>query len=193
MAANNPCDGGPMERFGPRERPNPAKIIIGSNVHHYAEITSTMDVAWQMAGEGCEEGTVVLADAQTSGRGRHGRAWASAPGRDLLLSVVLRPRPALLARQRPRGGLLEQADVVDCQTGLAGDLGNQLFIRGEGPGLSWDKGVLMECVSPDMWTWSSAEVARPFAYKVLLNDEEWAAGDDFVAAVGVENTISPTF
>ncbi|MGH8021686.1 MAG: hypothetical protein ACREIA_26070 [Opitutaceae bacterium] len=71
--------------------------------------------------------------------------------------------------------------------------GNQLFIRGEGPGLSWDQGVLMDCMSPDMWTWTSSAVSRPFAYKVLVNDEQWAAGDDFVAAVGVENAISPAF
>ncbi len=71
--------------------------------------------------------------------------------------------------------------------------GNQLFIRGEGPGLSWDEGVLMENVSSDTWTWTSSAVSRPFAYKVLVNDEQWAAGDDFVAAVGVENTISPAF
>ncbi|HEX9784207.1 MAG TPA: hypothetical protein VGA56_15935 [Opitutaceae bacterium] len=71
--------------------------------------------------------------------------------------------------------------------------GNELFIRGEGPGLSWDKGVLMECESSDMWTWTSSAVTRPFAYKVLINDEQWPSGDDFVAEAGVENTISPVF
>jgi hypothetical protein len=71
--------------------------------------------------------------------------------------------------------------------------GNQLFIRGEGPGLSWEQGVLMECVSSDSWTWSTKSASRPFAYKVLVNDEQWALGDDFIAEVGVQNTISPAF
>jgi hypothetical protein len=69
--------------------------------------------------------------------------------------------------------------------------GNLLFIRGEGPGLSWDRGVPMDCVASDQWTWSTAAASRPFAYKVLINDERWSAGEDYVAEVGVENTVSP--
>lgn len=71
--------------------------------------------------------------------------------------------------------------------------GNQLFIRGDGPGLSWGKGVPMECSSSDTWTWSTTAATRPFAYKVLVNDEKWTEGDDFVASVGVGNTIWPPF
>ena len=39
---------------------------------------------------------VVVADEQTAGRGRHGREWVAAPGRDLLASILFRPRPAIL-------------------------------------------------------------------------------------------------
>lgn len=69
--------------------------------------------------------------------------------------------------------------------------GNLLFIRGDGPGLSWERGVPMDCVASDQWTWSTATASRPFAYKVLINDERWSAGEDCVAEVGVENTVSP--
>lgn len=51
-----------------------------------------MDVARALAEEGAPEGTVVLADAQTAGRGRAGHTWHSPPGQSLYLSVVLRPR-----------------------------------------------------------------------------------------------------
>jgi hypothetical protein len=71
--------------------------------------------------------------------------------------------------------------------------GNQLFIRGEGPGLSWDQGVPMECASSELWTWSTTAATRPFAFKVLVNDETWSVGDDFIASVGVGNTIWPPF
>jgi hypothetical protein len=71
--------------------------------------------------------------------------------------------------------------------------GNLLFIRGDGPGLSWDQGVPMECASSDTWTWTSKTVTRPFAYKVLINDERWSSGDDFVASVGTENSVAPAF
>ena len=58
--------------------------------------SSTMDLAARFAKEGAPHGLVVVADEQTAGRGRHGREWVAAPGRDLLASILFRPRPALL-------------------------------------------------------------------------------------------------
>lgn len=50
-----------------------------------------MDVASGLAFAGAEEGTVVVADEQTAGRGRRGSRWVSPPGGSLYLSVILRP------------------------------------------------------------------------------------------------------
>lgn len=55
------------------------------------ETESTNAVAFKMAEEGAEEGTVVIADAQSAGKGRLGRIWLSPPGVNLYCSVVLRP------------------------------------------------------------------------------------------------------
>lgn len=52
---------------------------------------STNDEAARLAALGASEGTVVVAEAQTSGRGRSGRDWFSPPGAGLYVSVVLRP------------------------------------------------------------------------------------------------------
>jgi BirA family biotin operon repressor/biotin-[acetyl-CoA-carboxylase] ligase len=57
----------------------------------YAEVPSTNDVAARLAASGEPEGTVVAADAQSAGRGRLGRAWASPPGAGLYTSLILRP------------------------------------------------------------------------------------------------------
>ena len=57
----------------------------------YPAISSTNDVANVLADRGASEGTVVVANAQSAGRGRQGRAWQSAAG-NLHLSVLLRPR-----------------------------------------------------------------------------------------------------
>lgn len=61
---------------------------------------STNDLARAAAAGGAPGGTVVVAEAQSAGRGRGGKAWASAPGLGLWMSVVLRPpaggAPALL-------------------------------------------------------------------------------------------------
>jgi BirA family biotin operon repressor/biotin-[acetyl-CoA-carboxylase] ligase len=66
--------------------------IIGNNIFHHKVISSTMTKAEKLANQDCDEGTVVLADNQISGRGRLNRDWISAPGKDLLISIVLRPQ-----------------------------------------------------------------------------------------------------
>jgi len=59
-------------------------------IHRLESITSTNDAAARMAREGAPEGTVVVAQEQTAGRGRHGRKWSS-PAGGLYLSIILRP------------------------------------------------------------------------------------------------------
>lgn len=65
--------------------------MIGSIIQRYETVTSTNDIARRLAEEGAVEGTVVVADEQTSGRGSRGRVWVSPPGANLLASVLLRP------------------------------------------------------------------------------------------------------
>ena len=71
--------------------------------------------------------------------------------------------------------------------------GNTLFIRGEGPGLSWDQGIAMECVGPDLWQIVLSESARAYTFKFLANDLTWSAGPDFTAACGTSVTLTPEF
>ena len=59
-------------------------------IHRIDSVSSTNDLASEMARNGAPEGTVVIAKEQTSGRGRHGRTWLSPEG-GLYLSVILRP------------------------------------------------------------------------------------------------------
>ncbi len=60
-------------------------------IHRYQDVASTNDVAAQLAERGADEGCVVVAEAQSAGRGRYGRAWTSPPGAGLYVSAVLRP------------------------------------------------------------------------------------------------------
>ncbi len=82
---------------GPRGL-NPVEIIaalpegtIWKEVHFLERVGSTNDIALQMARGGAPEGEVVIADAQTKGRGRMGRRWHSPKGVNLYLSFILRP------------------------------------------------------------------------------------------------------
>lgn len=66
--------------------------VIGRNARYYKTTTSTNDVAKQLARQGVDEGTVVLTEEQTKGRGRLGRVWQSPNRLGLWLSVILYPR-----------------------------------------------------------------------------------------------------
>jgi len=64
---------------------------LGRKIISYEEIESTNDLAMQLAADGVEEGTVVLAEHQRKGRGRLHRKWYSPRKKDILMSVILRP------------------------------------------------------------------------------------------------------
>lgn len=71
----------------------------GRSLRAVALTGSTNDDARADAASGAASGHVVLADAQTRGRGSNGRAWSSPPGDDLFFSIV--DRPALSLMQLP--------------------------------------------------------------------------------------------
>lgn len=71
--------------------------------------------------------------------------------------------------------------------------GNQLYIRGNGGGLSWDKGVLMQCVNDDEWLWEKKISDPQVSFKILLNDSVWACGEDLVVPVGETAWLTPSF
>jgi BirA family biotin operon repressor/biotin-[acetyl-CoA-carboxylase] ligase len=64
---------------------------FGKSIVFLREVGSTNDYAKELANYGAEEGTVVLAETQTAGRGRLGREWVSPRG-GLYFSVILRPK-----------------------------------------------------------------------------------------------------
>jgi BirA family biotin operon repressor/biotin-[acetyl-CoA-carboxylase] ligase len=70
---------------------------FGVPEYRFASIASTMGEAQRLAAEGATEGTLVLAETQTEGRGRLGRSWISQPGVGLYFSLLLRP-PVPVAR-----------------------------------------------------------------------------------------------
>ncbi|MSQ12056.1 MAG: biotin--[acetyl-CoA-carboxylase] ligase [Dehalococcoidia bacterium] len=66
--------------------------VVGRRVVCLDKVGSTMDVARAEAEAGAPDGTVIVAEEQTAGRGRFQRAWLSPRGQDLLFSVIFRPR-----------------------------------------------------------------------------------------------------
>ena len=93
---------------------------VGRPVHYWPMIGSTMDEARRLAGAGAPEGTMVIADEQTAGRGRLQRSWWAPPASSLLLTLVL--CPSLHPRQMGRLTMicsLAVCDAIACVSGVS--------------------------------------------------------------------------
>jgi BirA family biotin operon repressor/biotin-[acetyl-CoA-carboxylase] ligase len=121
--------------------------VVGRQVEVRDTVTSTNDVARELALAGAPEGLVVIAEEQTAGRGRRGRTWAGPRGKSLLFSVLL--RPDVPAPHVPHLSLL--AALAACR-GILGVAGldarpkwpNDITILGHKTG-----GVLVETLAPE--------------------------------------------
>jgi hypothetical protein len=71
--------------------------------------------------------------------------------------------------------------------------GNQLYLRGEGGGLSWESGVPMTCNGADEWVWVSTSNDPIFQFKFILNDKFWSKGDNNSVPRGDTHKSAPSF
>lgn len=103
--------------------------LPGRRIEWFGTTGSTMTVAAELARQGCPSGTIVGADEQSAGMGRHGRSWLSDRGAGLYVSFVLRvePSPVIMLAL----GLAARGAIVET-TGLAVDLRwpNDVLVRG---------------------------------------------------------------
>jgi BirA family biotin operon repressor/biotin-[acetyl-CoA-carboxylase] ligase len=139
-----------------------ARRLGAPHVELYDVVASTQDVAHALAAAGAAHGTVVLADTQTGGRGRAGRAWVSPPGSGVWLTAVTRPRdlPAL--------------GVLALRVGLA--LAEELAPLADGSvGVKWPNDLLVG--------------GRKLAG--ILVEARWRDGQPEWAAVGVGVNVRP--
>lgn len=93
--SSEPAAGGIPGDLGPGALAAARSARFGSPVRALATTGSTNSVALEWAAQGAPEGALVVADHQSAGRGRLGRAWLSSPGCCLLFSLVLRPAAPL--------------------------------------------------------------------------------------------------
>ena len=108
---------------------------------------------------------------------------ALSPARPAVAPAIPAPVPA--AARRP------VVTTITARINIG--FGNALHLRGEGPGLSWDRGVPMECIAADLWRLNLGESARGFTFKVLVNDLTWNSGPDYTVASGGVVNLTPVF
>lgn len=105
--------------------------FIGQHIIYYQSLPSTMDVAREKGWGGAAEGTLVIAENQTAGRGRLHRSWVS-PGGGITLSLILRPT----ITQLPQMIMIASLGVVNAigkVTGVQADIKwpNDVLIKGK--------------------------------------------------------------
>lgn len=120
---------------------------LGHTLVYLEETTSTNDEARRLAAAGHPEGTVVVADHQTAGRGRRGAAWYSPSRQNVLLSVILRPPwpVARWARLTPLAALAVSEALTTLFPTLRPQVKwpNDIYLRGKK-----SAGLLLESVFP---------------------------------------------
>lgn len=117
---------------------------LGRPMEGHASLGSTNTRASQWAADGAAEGSTVIAEQQTAGRGRHGRRWTARAGQNLTFSVVLRPGDAHADRDAlppARFGLLAlAAGVAVCEV-VAEAVAEA--VAPPAPSLKWPNDVLL--------------------------------------------------
>jgi len=121
----------PDEFLEPLARAADRLGLFARQILWYADVPSTNDLAAALAERGTPEGCVVVANAQSAGRGRQGRSWASPAGAGLYASAVLRPAEHALPLLTIAAGVAV-ADGIHAATGLVPDLKwpNDVFVGG---------------------------------------------------------------
>ena len=110
---------GPDRLFSEEIQDGLKAAIIGSEIVYFAETDSTNQRAALLAEGGARDGTVIVAEAQSAGKGRLGRRWTSPAGVNLYLSIIL--RPAIAPRAAPLLTFLSSlatARTIELETGL---------------------------------------------------------------------------
>jgi BirA family biotin operon repressor/biotin-[acetyl-CoA-carboxylase] ligase len=108
--------------------------FMGRHIHFEEVISSTQKIAHTLAGNGAEEGTIVVADQQTSGRGRLARAWYSPKQTGIWMSMILRPKIPI--NKTPQLTLLTAVALIQAieeVTGLTPEIKwpNDILINGK--------------------------------------------------------------
>lgn len=108
--------------------------FMGRHIHFEEVVSSTQKIAHSLAGDGAEEGTIVVADQQTGGRGRLARAWYSPKQTGIWMSMILRPKIPI--NKTPQLTLLTAVALIQAieeVTGLTPEIKwpNDIMINGK--------------------------------------------------------------
>lgn len=145
------------------------RALAGSgfaDVRWVSETGSTNVDLLRLARDGAPAGIVLVADHQTAGRGRAGRSWVAPPGASLLLSILLRPPPAVAGLSSMAVGL------------AAADSAEE--VAGVRPRLKW----------PNDLVWPGDGIGTDRKLAGVLADAHWPSADEVAVVVGIGMNVN---
>jgi len=92
-----------------------------------------------------------------------------------------------------QGSVRKKTQAVNISAQVNVGFGNTLYVRGAGPGLSWEKGLPLDCVADDKWSISLSNVRDAVVFKFLVNDLIWSTSDDCTVQPGGSGVFTPMF
>jgi len=87
---------------------------------------------------------------------------------------------------------LAEGEMATVEVTLDSGFGNSVFLRGSGGGLTWERGILLDCIDGKTWRWSGM-IKDPITVRALLNDCLGSAGSDVLIQPGQKVEIKPSF
>ncbi len=121
------------------DRVDPARISsflatsrLGHNIHYYEECTSTQTIAHELVRNGAVDGTIVVAESQSEGKGRMARPWESTKGKGIWMTIIIRPN--ILPHQAPQFTLIAAVAVVNAIKSL---------YKSINPEIKWPNDILL--------------------------------------------------
>jgi len=92
--------------------------FMGADIYYFQHVDSTSNVALAMAQHDAPEGTTVVAECQSSGRGQRGNSWFSPPKAGIYISTILRPKPEFSDMNHIK--LLAAVAMANCVSSISG-------------------------------------------------------------------------
>ena len=105
-------------------------------------------------------------------------------------ALKLNEKPVITSKAPSAAGPSAALTTIDVKRDVG--FGNAVYLRGQGAGLTWERGLPLVCVDAQTWRWCGM-AKDPITFKLLINDKVWSAGSDLMIAPGERMEVAPEF
>ena len=109
------------------------------------------------------------------------------------MDALLSGKPTEEIKENPAKDKSTSSGMTSIVANVMIGIGNKPFVRGEGPGLSWDEGVAMNFIEIGKWAWSPTRKNASLTIQIYRNDEDPDKGGKYEIKPGEKFEVTPEF